>query len=327
MQALRFAQPRWERWRDWLLRVPAEEPAPVVLGARRLFVLPTRAGLLYALALVVLLIGAINYSLALGHALVFLLAGLGVVTILHTYRNLLGVRLQVGAAPPVFAGGSAQFPILLGAADARARRRLFLALAAGEAVGVDLPPAGSARAVLAWPAPRRGWLKLPRVSIATTWPLGLVRCWAYARPQARCLVYPAPAASAPPAPTLAGMQGGRWPRDDGDEDFAGLRRHQPGDPLHHIAWKSVARLDASAPLLTKQFAGSAAPALWFDWRDLPASLDDETRLSILTRWLLDAENAGLAYGLRLPAREIGQGHGAQHLHTCLAALALYGETA
>jgi hypothetical protein len=35
-----------------------------------------------------MLIGAINYNLSLGHALVFLLAGLGLVAMVHTFRNL-----------------------------------------------------------------------------------------------------------------------------------------------------------------------------------------------------------------------------------------------
>ena len=73
----------------WALRVRPPEAAPIVLTPRRVYVLPTRAGLAYAFALGVILLGAMNYNLSLGHALVFLLAGLGIVAILHTFRNLL----------------------------------------------------------------------------------------------------------------------------------------------------------------------------------------------------------------------------------------------
>jgi len=72
----------------WALRVRSPEPSPVVLVQRRVYVLPSRAGLAYAAAVAVILLGAMNYNLSLGHALVFLLAGLGVVNILHTFRNL-----------------------------------------------------------------------------------------------------------------------------------------------------------------------------------------------------------------------------------------------
>ena len=45
------------------------------------------------LALLVMLIGAINYNLALGHALVFLLASLGLTGMVHSFRNLHRLRL------------------------------------------------------------------------------------------------------------------------------------------------------------------------------------------------------------------------------------------
>ncbi|MDI6749098.1 MAG: DUF58 domain-containing protein [Rhodocyclaceae bacterium] len=311
----------------WALRVRPPEVVPVVLTQRRVYVLPTRAGLLFAASLLVLLIGAINYNLSLGHALVFLLAGLGVVTILHTFRNLAGITLGVAEAAPVFAGDDAHFPLLLHNPDVRARRRVRLFLPGQAAVIIDLPPQESTRALLPLRAKQRGWLTLPRVTIDTVWPLGLVRCWAYAAPFARCLVYPRPARAVPPAPNFGGLQAGRLPSDAGDEDFAGLKRHQPGDSLHHVAWKTAARLGPEAVLQTKQFSGSTAQALWFDWTLLPPTLDVETRLSILARWVLDAEAAGLSYGLRLPGREISQAHGPAHLHACLKALALYGHEA
>ena len=89
---------------QWLFRFGRDEQLPVVLTQRRIFILPTRAGLLYGVVLCVMLIGAINYNLSLGHALVFLLAGLGLVAMVHTFRNLLGLRLMPGRADPVFAG-------------------------------------------------------------------------------------------------------------------------------------------------------------------------------------------------------------------------------
>jgi hypothetical protein len=71
----------------WAVPVRAPEPAPIILTQRRVYVLPTAAGLSYGTALIVILLGAMNYNLSLGHALVFLLAGLGVVTILHTFAT------------------------------------------------------------------------------------------------------------------------------------------------------------------------------------------------------------------------------------------------
>jgi uncharacterized protein (DUF58 family) len=315
-----------EQFIRWALRVRPPEPTPIHLTQRRVYVLPTRAGVLYAVSLLTMLIGAINYNLSLGYVLVFLLGGLGITTILHTFRNLAGLTLNIGTPKPVFAGDVAHFPIILHNPDSRTRTLLRLSLpeqAAAMLMMTDLPPSDHTRIMLPLPASHRGWLTLPRITLETVWPLGLVRAWSYAAPGCDCLIYPRPAAAVPPAPTFGGMAGGRLASDTGDEDFAGLRRHQPSDPPHHVAWKAAARQDSHAPLQTKQFAGTAAQSLWFDWAALPPGMDGETRLSILTRWVLDAEADGLAWGMRLPAQEIAQGHGHDHVHTCLKALALH----
>lgn len=321
LQALRAALRA--RFVAWAMRARHDAEPAIVLSQRRIFVLPTRAGVLYAAALLVLLLAAINYNLALGHALVFLLAALGLVTVLHTFRNLAGLTLIAGQPAPVFAGETARFPLLLREPTGRARHRLRLCLPEQSAIVVDLPPLATQQALLPLAATRRGWLSMPMLTIACDWPLGLVRAWAYALPKARCLVYPQPARAVPPAPSFASGQPGRQGSSRGDEDFAGLRRHQPGDSLHHVAWKAAARLGPDAALLSKQFSGSAAQTLMFDWAALPASLDVESRLSILTRWALDAETSGVVWGLRLPGKEFAPARGAAHLQRCLTALALY----
>lgn len=116
------------------------EAAPIVLTQRRVYVLPTRAGLAYAAALGVILLGAMNYNLSLGHALVFLLAGLGIVTILHTFRNLALISIRPGRCDPVFAGGMAQFDLVLENQRADARTSLRLWVANDTAIEVDIGP-------------------------------------------------------------------------------------------------------------------------------------------------------------------------------------------
>ena len=53
-----------------LFRWESDGLAPVRLSQRRIFILPTRSGLVFAIALIAMLLSAINYTLALGHALV-----------------------------------------------------------------------------------------------------------------------------------------------------------------------------------------------------------------------------------------------------------------
>jgi uncharacterized protein (DUF58 family) len=74
--------------------------------------------------------------------------------------------------------------------------------------------------------------------------------------------------------------------------------------------------------LVKQFAGGAEQELQLDWQLTPDNAENETRLSILTAWVLAAEAAGVSYGLRLPWQEISAQRGDLHRTRCLEALAL-----
>ena len=311
-----------ERFVRWALRVRPPEAAPIVLTQRRVYVLPTRAGLAYATALIVILLGAMNYNLSLGHALVFLLAGLGIVAILHTFRNLVLVAIRPGRCQAVFAGRLAQFEVVLENRRLEARTCLRLFIGDEIPIEIDIGPHAGTVAMLDVPAARRGWLQMPRLTIETTWPLGLVRAWSYAVPDLRCLVYPAPASKAPPLPWGGESARGVTRDGRGADDFSGLLRHQLADPPRHVAWKAAAR-QQDGPLLTKLFSGATAQQLWLDWDALPEGLDTEQRLSILARWMLDADAAGLAWGLRLPGVRLPPDNGPAQLGAGLRALALH----
>jgi len=311
-----------ERFIRWALRGKPPEPAPIILTQRRVYVLPTRPGIAFATMLLLMLVGAMNYNLSLGYALVFLLAGLGTITILHTFSNLAHLRIMPGRSEPVFAGERASFGLILENLRNAERPSLCLNLPEQPPVEVSVPPETSLEAHLELPTTRRGWLEMPRVRLTTTYPLGLIRTWSYAAPDLRCLVYPAPARNAPPLPAAPGDAGGMSHLAHGMDDFAGLRNHQPADPPRHVAWKAVARQDGG-PLRTKLFSGAAAQTLWLDWQALPATLGSEERLALLTRWICDAHAAGISWGLRLPGSEMQPGAGAAHYHACLKQLALH----
>ena len=72
--------------------------------------------------------------------------------------------------------------------------------------------------------------------------------------------------------------------------------------------------------MVKRFAGGAG-SCWLDYADTAGGV--EVRLSQLARWVLDAEQLGWRYGLRLPGREIQPATGANHRLACLRALALH----
>jgi uncharacterized protein (DUF58 family) len=309
------------RFSNWLYGFTPPERGTVELVHRRVYIVPTRLGWFFAGTLLVMLLGSINYALSLGFALTFLLAGLGLASMVHTARNLARLAVTAGRAEPVFAGESAQFRVYLdGSAGFDRPAILARHVASGSQLVVDIPAHSTAEVVLAVPAPTRGRLALGRVMLETRFPLGLFRAWSYVEPDTRCLVYPRPERS--PLPPFSGDAAAGTLRTQtlGNDDFAGLRGYQRSDSPRHVAWKAVAR---SEEMLTKQFAGEAAAELWLDAQLLPAGLGLEQRLSRLAGWVLAAERAGAHYGLRLPGVEIAPSRGDTHRAACLKALALY----
>jgi len=311
----------YPRLRNWFYGYAPLERGTVVLGHRRVYIVPTRLGWIYAATLGILLVGSINYALQLGFALTFLLAGMGIAGMVHTTRNLARLAVSTARAEPVFAGETAQFRLLL---DNRAHydRPALLArhTGSGAQVVLDVPAGALGEAVLAVPAQRRGWLPLGRVMLETRFPLGLFRAWSYVEPDSRCLVYPRPERTPLPAPAAIAAAGAARAYAQGSDDFSGLRDYQPSDSPRHVAWKAAARSDA---MLTKQFNGAAGVELWLEWSHLRGTADAEQRRSRLAGWVLGAEQAGAAYGLRLPGLEFAPGRGEAHRSACLQALALH----
>ncbi|WP_312516274.1 DUF58 domain-containing protein [Massilia sp.] len=310
----------------WLPRAGKFDAAEIEIKSRRVFILPTRAGLGFAALLLVLLIGSVNYSLGLGFGLTFLAVSCALVDMVATYRNLAHLRLQQGRVAPVFAGQEAQFELLLTNRTRLARYAVwadFSNVAEPRHVA-DIAPGAQATMTLSLPTVERGWLAPARVKLFTRFPLGLFQAWSYWRPAARALVYPRPEDGAPPLPLAGGA--GNNPRPGGNDDFAGVRSYQAGDSPRQMAWRQIARLDPEigGQLMTKHFEGTGGDQLVLDFDAVPAWLDVELRLARMTRWVLDAEAQALPYAFRLGAVRYDAANGAAHQAACLRALALYG---
>ncbi|CDG84677.1 DUF58 domain-containing protein [Janthinobacterium agaricidamnosum] len=310
-----------------LFQLRERERGEIWLSQRRVFILPSRAGVGFGFLLLVLFIGAINYNLGLGFALTFFAAGCALVDMYLTTKNLAGLHLAPGRAQPVFPGEEARFELNLINRSKRDRFAIhidFLHLEAARHV-VDVAAGNSTQVTLGAPAARRGWLEAPRVRLAASFPLGLFRSWCYWKPESKVLVYPLPEQDGPPLP-LSGGSGEPGAGHAGEEDFAGIRSYQQGDPMRRLAWRQIARLDPAdgGHLLSKHFEGGAASPLALDLDSLPQQLELEHKLSRLTGWVLGAEQRELPYSMQLERQFFPAALGAAHRAACLRALALYG---
>ncbi|MDP2804399.1 MAG: DUF58 domain-containing protein [Gallionellaceae bacterium] len=307
-----------QKFRNWAFRRTVET-GTVVLNQRRIYILPTRQGIGFAIVLVLMLLGDINYNLSLGYTLTFLLATAGGMSMLHAFRNMAQLEIHAGYVEPVFVGEDASFVFHFNNPGTLSRYQLQLHDDAAHRTIFDLAAQRSTPIYIAIPAKKRGWLDSGRLTLHTHYPFGLFNAWSYLHFDVRCLVYPKPAP--PQALPAASAQNGEGKFiATGDEDFSGLRSYVAGDALPRIAWKTLAR---EQELQVKQFTAQQGKALWLDWTQL-ANLGTEAKLALLARWVIDAEAQGLHYGLRLPSVVLAAAHGQSHQAECLKALALFG---
>ncbi|MEM7253305.1 MAG: DUF58 domain-containing protein [Pseudomonadota bacterium] len=294
------------------------------LTLRRIYILPTRHGYVFGCMLFALLVGAANYDNSLAYMLTFALVSVALVSLLHTYRNLVGLKIRVGTAPRVFAGDIGELPIIVENPGHRTRYALDIKHPAAcpdeqayGAIRAHVPANQTTTATVPIRFFSRGQFSLARITVSSRYPFGLFRGWSVLAGLPDCTVFPSPTGDGSlPFTDSAAADGGEAPIA-GNADFAGLRDYQPGDPIRTIHWKALAR---GHRLAIKTFEGGTDLKCVLDWQ-LIAEPDMELRLEQLCKWVLEAEQSGCRYALRLPNAERPLDRGPAHEQRCLELLA------
>ncbi|WP_457675139.1 DUF58 domain-containing protein [Thiolapillus sp.] len=298
---------------------PSSQGEAVVDG-RRIYILPTRYGMVFGVLLVTLLIASINYANNPAFILTFLLTGIFVQAIFHTWRNLLHLHLRPLYADRVFAGETTFFHFRLRGAGDRAHYSLQFGFREQAPVLADCPASGETEIQVPFQTRHRGLLHPGRLIVETRFPLGLLRAWCYVETDMEAIIWPrfldAPAEQGEAA--NAGSADGD--RGRGTDDFTGYRGYHPGDSLAHVCWKALA---GEKGLLVKQFGGDRVKQIWLDFDALDET-SAEIRLGRLAGAIRALASQPVHYGLRLGEREIPPDKGEDHYRKCLDALALYG---
>jgi uncharacterized protein (DUF58 family) len=308
------------RLRAWSARRHGTDELPMKIHRRRIYILPTRYGLMLACLLVAMLIAGLNYNSNLGLAFAFLMVSLAIVAMHHCHRNLLGLGVDANVEVDAFAAGDAAFEFMLRNESGLDRCDIEIRLSAEaeaiKTVGAD----GYEQATVYIPVAVRGVSRWGQFELRTRHPFGWFRAWTYVQSSLTAYVAPQPRGdrALPSAAAAAGSAARSEAR--GDEDFAGLRAYQPGVPLKHMAWKVLARGGEAA---VRNYTDLAAQPEWLEWSMLEG-LATEARLSQLCQWVLASESGyRRPYGLRIPGVEIAPGRGGLHRARCLRALATY----
>ncbi len=314
-----------DRVANWIAsRLPRTDTQ--VLTQRNVYIVPSQAGWMLALVLLVLLVASINFQLNLGYLLTFLLAGSALGSMHVGHGNLRGLALHLLPPAACFAGSAAPLDLQLGSDNSSPRYAIGAGVQGSEpAAWADVPAGGQSLVRITWLPPGRGLHLLPPLRVQTRFPLGTFRVWTLWRTATPLLVYPQPEAHPPPLPPgqprAGSIQSGAPSSGPGEVD--GVRVYQRGDPMRLVVWKKAARAIAagSDELVSRDTHQARQQDLWLDLAQtgVPGL---EQRLSRLCAWVLMAERAGLEYGLRLPGTTLPPDRGAAHQHRCLEALAL-----
>ena len=292
----------------------------MTLTQRNVYILPTGPGLMLAATLLLLLLTSINYQLNLGYLLTFLLTGSAIVGMHVCHGTLRGLTMNLVAPEPQFVGSRAPIGVYLQSRRRTTRYGIGLSvLNSGHWLWLDLPAQGSSTVHLAFTPGRRGLHRVPTLTAETRYPLGTFRVWTVWRPAANVLVYPRPETFPPALPRgQARAEGAVGAHLSSSGEYDGVRAYRRGDPLKIIVWKKFAKAEQ---LVSRDAQQVQHTELWLD-REHSGSNDPEQQLSRLCAWVLQAEQQGLDYGLRLGTLQIAPGCGDAHKKRCLEALAL-----
>jgi len=313
------------RLRQWALKRQGRDDLPLTLAARRVYILPTPAGWTFALLLATMFIAGMNYGNGLALLFTFWLTGFALVAMVQTQRGLSGLRLLAAEVQPAHAGDNLTLHITVSGKTApedlllRADEEPSPLPAATPGPGLTSHQATDSIS-LTLPATRRGRWHAPALHLSSVAPFGLFRTWTWLSIEISSLVYPAPAGTRP-MPESPEQESGSIRLHQGLDELAWLRDFREGDSPRQVAWKAYAR---GQPLLVREYHGAGAQRREFDFEML-TGMDVESRLSQLTRWMLEAAARGEGWVLRLPGAAPLAGEGRDHLTRCLERLALHGQ--
>jgi uncharacterized protein (DUF58 family) len=287
------------------------------LSRKQISVFPTQHGFLFLAILIAMMIGAVNYNNNAGFILVFLLGGMALISVFHSFKNLEGIEVSCLSPLPVFAGQTATFPVHVNAPSTGGRAITF-SLVPQDPLLVSIQREKTLQ--MGIPAKNRGILNPKFLTLKSVYPFGMFTFYVHLSMEAPCLVYPRP---------IPGFHGtansGRFPDGKeetsrlGTDDFQGLKQYEPGHSINRISWTALSR---GRGLFIKDFTAEDSRCIMLDLDGIPGR-DMEFKLSRLCDMILTAEGRQMEYGLRLPGFVRNPARGKSHQHHCLKALALF----
>ena len=285
-----------------------------IIAKRHVALRPTRLCLSLLALSVAIWIGAVNYQVNVAYLVCFWVMGFVGVSALLTWRQLLGLRVEVVFNDEVFAGQTADANVFFSNGAGKRTRTLWWR---GELADnnthttderhlsdwqrVDITQHHINQATWSIPIAQRGYFPEPLLLyLVSSAPFGLFQAMCQVQWQTDAVAYASPLPhqdfgtenqpDTEQTSQQAGMHG---------DDIAYLKNHQQGSSLQHVAWKVYAK---RGELMDKVFdePPPAQHSEVISYRDYPQGTPKDKLASLMTHRVLQADQWGAPYTLELP---------------------------
>lgn len=306
-----------QRWIHWLKRrMPILQE--VTLHRRNIFILPSKFGVVFGLLNVLLFVIGINYQNNLVIMLSSFCFSLFVTTMLFCYQNMAGMLIKPVVRQEYIA--SQLLSIECQISCDKEKHGIYLRYKSQPQQLVPLLAQQSSIS-LTVKEKSRGLHRLPRLIVASEYPLGLFRAWANLEFEQDVIVFPKPIAS---SQSLSAIEQGDGAysskRTVSGDSFSGLEPYREGESLKRVAWKQLAQ---GKGFLSKQFEQTLGEPQWLDLDDIDGD-DIEMKLSHLAYLVNYYSSLNQPFGVKLGSKKIPIGHGNGHRKNALTLLATFG---
>ena len=292
----------------------------VTLSHRRIYILPTKEGYYFAITIILMMLTAINFSNNLIYIFTFFLMGVAFVSMFYTQFNLLGIKIHCQHSKPVFCGEEMSVPIVVEQTMNKNKQLMAIQIQIEETKHQINYLDTSQSCTFSLTTKQRGYIKIPMITISSTFPFGLFRAWSLVKLSSKNIVYPQALAYDADMLGQSNNQNQSEGTQKGNDEFFGLSQYIQGSSLKKVHWKMVAKEQG---MYLKDFVeGGRTLKKWFDIQDFPVNVPFEKRLNFLCYLIQQAHAESMAYGLKLYHDKTELATGYQHYQHCLSLLAL-----
>lgn len=308
-------------WHGWLRkRIPTA--ASQTLNYNKVFILPTKFGLLWLIVAITLFLFGTNYQNNLIILLSFIMLSTFITNLIFNYQNMLGLTVTSSSPPQVFAGETLGIPILLSSLSPKWQLDMYFAN--NNMVGYNRVTQSTVHINVPITETKRGVLKPGRLKIISRYPLGLSKTWTDIDLDIEHIVFAKPVK--PDKNDQYHVQSDQTNKEQvsglytkGTDEFSNLQEYRPGESLKQLAWKQFAQGKGK---LTKRFHQPQSDVIWIS---LPTTATDEIEkhLQAMSYLVESHSKSQQIFGLQLAQNKIKPCTGNAHRIQCQQIIATY----